>query len=210
MSTESPPEGRTGTPTPDAEFDDDDATTEIDAETIQTESSTDLELDQVFEILKNQRRRYVLQYLDEVEEEVSMSDLAEEIAAWENDKPVSQLSSSERKRVYVGLYQCHLPKMDSMGVVEFNKPRGRIDRGENADVFDDYIGGDDEDQDPAWYRVHGAVAAASAAVFALALLAQFYVAAPVVAMAGVLVVVGNVGGALAHLQWALKENAENH
>jgi len=200
MSTESPPNGRAETTTLDAEFDDQ-ATTGIEAETIPTEASTDLELDQVFEILKNQRRRYVLKYLNEVEKEVSMSDLAEEIAAWENDKPVSQLSSSERKRVYVGLYQCHLPKMDSMGVVEFNKPRGRIDRGENADVFDDYIRTEGEPEDPPWYRIHGAVAAGSVAVFAVALLAQFYVTAPVVAMAGLLVVAGNAGCSAAHLQW---------
>jgi predicted Zn-ribbon and HTH transcriptional regulator len=40
------------------------------------ESDSKLELDQVFEILKNQRRRYVLQYLNEIDDTVSMSDLA--------------------------------------------------------------------------------------------------------------------------------------
>jgi hypothetical protein len=180
---------------------------ELETESIATDESTTLELDQVFEILKNQRRRYVLKYLKEVDDTVSMSDLAEEIAAWENDKEVSQLSSSERKRVYVGLYQCHLPKMDSMDVVSFNKPRGRIERGANADVFDDYIDTGTESEDPAWFRIHALTAAGTAGVFALALVAQFYVAAPLVTMAGLFVVAGNLGSAAAHFNWA-RRNSE--
>jgi hypothetical protein len=169
----------------------------IDADVL-SESKSELELDQVFEILKNQRRRYVLQYLDEVEGTVSMSDLAEEIAAWENDKQVSQLSSSERKRVYVGLYQCHLPKMDGMGVVSFNKPRGLIERGPNATVFDQYVNADSNDDGQAWYRLHAVAATAGFAVLASGILLQAVVAGPVVAVAGLLAVTLNVGTSAAH------------
>lgn len=102
-------------------------------------STPALPLDQTFEILKNQRRRYVLQYLDEADGPVSLSDLAEQIAAWENDKEVREITSSERKRVYVGLYQCHLPKMAGMDVVQFNKPRGIIEPGEHIDAFHRYL-----------------------------------------------------------------------
>lgn len=98
-----------------------------------------LPLDETFEILKNRRRRCVLQYLNETDGPVSLSELAEQIAAWENGKDVRQITSSERKRVYVGLYQCHLPKMAGMDVVSFNKPRGVIERGENADCFEPYL-----------------------------------------------------------------------
>ena len=98
-----------------------------------------LPLDQTFEILKNQRRRYVLQYLDDADGPVSLSDLAEQIAAWENGKEVREITSSERKRVYVGLYQCHLPKMAGMDVISFNKPRGIIEPGEHIDAFDQYL-----------------------------------------------------------------------
>jgi hypothetical protein len=103
------------------------------------ELGRELGLDQVFEILKNQRRRYVLQYLRERREPVSLSDLSEQIAAWENSKDVRTITSSERKRVYVGLYQCHLPKMDGMDVVDFNKPRAIIEPGENIEMFYSYL-----------------------------------------------------------------------
>jgi len=99
----------------------------------------DLGFDQIFDILKNQRRRHVLRYLEEADDEVRLGELADQIAAWENDKDVSQITSQERKRVYVGLYQCHLPKMDDMGVVDFNKPRGLIDCGKNIHLFGPYL-----------------------------------------------------------------------
>jgi len=174
-----------------------------------SETESELELDQVFEILKNQRRRYVLQYLNEVDDTVSMSDLAEEIAAWENDKDVSQLSSSERKRVYVGLYQCHLPKMDSMGVVSFNKPRGLIEAGPNAEVFDEYVDNETSEDDPAWHRLHGMAAAGGFVVLALGILAQAVVTGPVVATAALLAVVLNLGTSVAHYQWVRETDVDD-
>ena len=98
-----------------------------------------LPLDQVFEILKNRRRREVLKYLNERDESVSLSDLAEHVAAIENETTVKALSSSQRKRVYVGLYQCHLPKMDDMNIVDFDQNRGRIELAENAGQLEAYI-----------------------------------------------------------------------
>lgn len=75
-------------------------------------------LDTAFAILSNRRRRLVLRRLDEIGGESDTSDLAEYVASVENDKPQSALSAQERKRVYVGLYQSHLPKMDEEGVLE--------------------------------------------------------------------------------------------
>jgi hypothetical protein len=120
------------------------------------EASPQLPLNQTFEILRNQRRRYVLRYLEGTEGEVSLGELAEQIAAWENDKEVSQISSRERKRVYVGLYQCHLPKMDGMDVVSFNKPRGLVEPGEHADWVCQYLHREDASDEPVASR--GAVA----------------------------------------------------
>ena len=118
-----------------------------------------LSLDHVFGILKNKRRRRVLRFLKETEGTVSLSETAEQIAAQENDKDVSQISSAERKRVYVGLYQCHLPKMDSMDIVSFNKPRGTIDLGEHADEVFEYLDTDDEEPDRSWHAYSATLSA---------------------------------------------------
>jgi len=118
----------------------------------------ELPVDRVFELLKNQRRREVLRYLEDAEEEtVSLSDLAEHIAAIENDTTVQAISSSERKRVYVGLYQCHLPKMDDMNVVAFDQNRGTISLG---------IG---DDEGYPWPRYYAGLAAGGAGLYGLAL-----------------------------------------
>lgn len=92
----------------------------------QSEANTQLSLDERFEILKNERRRIVLQYLREETETVKLNELADQVTAIENDTDVGSITSEERKRVYVGLYQFHLPKMDKMGVVEYDQDRGDI------------------------------------------------------------------------------------
>ena len=61
---------------------------------IREHRSRELGLDQLFEVLQNQRRRYVLNYLREHEEVTTLSDLSEQIAAWENDKEIRRTSLS--------------------------------------------------------------------------------------------------------------------
>lgn len=103
------------------------------------EPEPELPLDTVFELLRNDRRRRVLEYLDENEGEATLSELAERIAAIENDTTEEALSSQQRKRVYVGLYQCHLPKMDGAGVIEFDENRGDVERLPAADQLHPYL-----------------------------------------------------------------------
>lgn len=125
-------------------------------------------IDQIFEILKNPRRRYVLRYVEATDKPASLSDLAEEVAAYENDKTIQQITSQERKRVYVGLYQVHLPKMDDRGVIEFDQPRGTIEKGENFELVQKYLPGEGDGSDESWARFHGAMA-----LFAVVLASAF-------------------------------------
>lgn len=160
-----------------------------------------LPLDQVFGILKNQRRRYVLKYLNESDEQVSLSELAEQVAAWENDKEVVQISSSERKRVYVGLYQCHLPKMDGMGAVSFNKPRGIVDRGEHIDELNRYLDFADEADDPPWHLYSVALSVVGAAVLGTSLLLRPLTTVPIVDLTLVFLVGIFLAYAIVNIQW---------
>jgi len=114
-------------------------TAQTDARSDVLEESPRLPLDTVFEILKNRRRRDILQYLWRHEGTANIGELAEHIAALENDIEVAALSSSQRKRVYIGLYQCHLPKMDDAGIVEFDKHRGTVELCEAASELTPYL-----------------------------------------------------------------------
>jgi len=124
----------------------------------ETESDTQLPLDHVFEILKNERRRTVLHYLKDHGGTVSLGELAEHVAAVENGTTVAQVTSNERKCVYVGLYQCHLPKMDDMDIVDFNQNRGRISLGPNAPQLYEYLDESDDVERP-WPLYYGALTA---------------------------------------------------
>ena len=160
----------------------DDPTTPPTADTETGQSTADpLSLDLVFEVLKNERRRRVLQYLRDSSGTVSLSDVAEHIAAIENDKPEKALSSQERKRVYVGLYQCHLPKMDDTNVVDFDGNRGTIDLGDNAEQLYPFLEAEEESQRP-WPKYYLGLTALSLAVFAAAQVAVPALLTPVFAV----------------------------
>jgi hypothetical protein len=71
--------------------------------------------DDVFTVLGNGRRRNVIRALQRADGTVEISDLAEQVAAWENDIPLNRVTYDQRKRTYTALQQFHLPKMDEAG-----------------------------------------------------------------------------------------------
>jgi hypothetical protein len=100
-----------------------------------------IDKDDLFHLLQNGRRRAVLRYFaaNPDQETYDMRTLAEEIAAWENGIPVAQLSSDQRQRVYIALYQSHLPKLDDYGVIEYNQPRGIVKPTPLTALFGPYL-----------------------------------------------------------------------
>jgi hypothetical protein len=95
-------------------------------------------LDQIYGTLSNHRRRRVLWKLMETER-VELGDLAEQIAARELEKPRGQLTTQERKRLYVSLYQAHLPKLADVDAITYDKRQGLIKPGPAFDIFTGYL-----------------------------------------------------------------------
>jgi hypothetical protein len=115
------------------------------AQESRSEGSTSerLSKDTIFSILSNQRRRYVLYYLTRRQESVALRDLAEQVAAWENDLTVEELNYKQRKRVYTSLHQTHLPKLDDADVIDYDRNRGTIaldERSTDLDVYMEVVG----------------------------------------------------------------------
>ena len=118
----------------------------------------DLETDDIYHILQTSRRRHVLRYLRTADEPVALRDLAERIAAWEHETTVENLNSSQRQRVYISLYQSHLPKLDTRGIIEYDKDRGIVESTPLAAQFDPYLSGlEAAGPDPWPYRYAGTV-----------------------------------------------------
>lgn len=99
-----------------------------------------LSKDDVFYLLQNARRRAVLRYLLGYDQDrFLMRDVAEKIAAWENDTTVQQLAPAERQRVYTALYQFHLPKLDDHGIIDYDQEEGHLEVQPLAHVLDPYL-----------------------------------------------------------------------
>jgi hypothetical protein len=103
------------------------------------DGSRQLTMDRRFKLLKNSRRRMIIDYLAEHRESTTRSELAEVIAAEEDGIDVSELSSSQRKRVYVSLYQTHLPTLERDDVIEYDGDRGTVAPGPNLPELVRYI-----------------------------------------------------------------------
>lgn len=102
----------------------------------------DISMFDAFKIAKNPRRMKAVEIIAR-EGAMELRDLAKEMARWENDE-MDQHSevrpeSKEYKRVYVGLYQTHLPKMDSDGFVDYNQDRGIVQANECIHALNETI-----------------------------------------------------------------------
>jgi hypothetical protein len=124
--------------------------------------------DVTFDLLSNPRRRYILSYLHRVDGPVTLQDLAAEVAAWETDTPVDDLSRQERKRVYVSIYQTHVPKLDDAGVVEWDEDAGTVELAARGRDLSTYLARDADRRE--WTRYYLAAAVAGGLLYlALAL-----------------------------------------
>jgi len=113
--------------------------------------------DDVFDILSNHRRRMVLYFLRQNGDSVTVNDLAEQIAARENEVPIEELTSQRRKRVYVSLYQTHLPKMADMNLIEYDSDEGMVQQTDRTWSVDQFL--TTNDQAPYPWLFHYAVLA---------------------------------------------------
>lgn len=104
--------------------------------------------DDIFHILQTNRRRDAISYLLDREGPVKMSDIAEHVSAKEHETTVAELTSTQRQRVYIPLYQSHLPKLDEKGVIDYDKPRGIVRPTERIEVFRPYLEAVESNESP--------------------------------------------------------------
>lgn len=97
-------------------------------------TKTKPKLETVFDMLKNSRRKRVVEQLEQ-QPDIDLRSLSLELAKQEGDdaEPIAK----RRKRVYIALYQSHMPKLDAAGVVDFDGDRKTISTG---DHFDHVVG----------------------------------------------------------------------
>jgi len=84
-------------------------------------SSTGLTLDEVLACLSNERRRHTIELLHDYGESLSLSEVAEHVAARQYEVDRSSLTSEQRKCAYTGIYQAHMKKLTQVDAVQFDE-----------------------------------------------------------------------------------------
>lgn len=135
------------------------------------ETETGVSDDDIFKVLSNRRRREVVEYLHESDGTVSVGEIAEHIAVKENETSIQQLSSYERKRVYVSLYQNHLPVMDDANTVDYAESRKTVRLLAGGEQLESYL------TDPTEPVISRTVAAVVFVIAVVVLLGSFQVGA---------------------------------
>lgn len=83
------------------------------------------ELDAVFDVLANSRRRIALQCLSE-HSEITLPDLAEEVAVREFQNRIQDIPAEKVRDVYFSLYHTHIPKLSAVGFVEYHQDQDAV------------------------------------------------------------------------------------
>ena len=84
------------------------------------ESSRDLTPSDAHMLLSSMRRREAFRIIVS-RGSITKRELVREVSEIEFGKPIQQITSQERKRVHVALYQSHIPKLEEYGVIDVER-----------------------------------------------------------------------------------------
>ncbi|MFC4550626.1 MULTISPECIES: DUF7344 domain-containing protein [Halorussus] len=93
---------------------------------------SELALDDLFELLANERRRRVLEHVRGADGPTGLPQLAADIAKRESDGIVDSASPSEVERVQASLHHQHVPKLAESDVVDRGPDGETVSSGANV------------------------------------------------------------------------------
>lgn len=111
-------------------------------------SDTDLGDDrhnELFDVLSDPRRRFVLHTLRGAETPVPVAELAVDLVTWESQRSAPDRSGDGRDAVEVALVHIHLPKMAEAGLVRYDETQQTVslaDRGDEVRTHLQTVAGD--------------------------------------------------------------------
>lgn len=154
-----------------------------------------LSQDEAYDLLSNARRRFVISYLRSQDGPVALNELSRRLAARENDTPVDELTDQQIKRIYVSLYQTHLPKLEEAELIEYDRDQSVLELREAAHRLDEYLP-TEESEGRSWQLVYGVLAGIGLLVYVVVGLVP---SIPIsMGQLGIAVIVAFAGISLAH------------
>ena len=90
----------------------------------------DLSEEEIFDVLSNRRRRFVIHALkrarERKEEPLDVSELSTQVTAWELDVDPEEVSYDDRRNVHSTLRRTHLPKLEANHVVTVDEETDEV------------------------------------------------------------------------------------
>ncbi|MFD1514476.1 DUF7344 domain-containing protein [Halomarina rubra] len=106
-----------------------------------TPTQNDLAIVDVFEVLGDSRRRYLMYAIGGSEEDRSLQDITTDLVAWETNKPRSDVTDTERNPAQIELYFHHLPKLAALGALDYHlEDEAIVTKGQNTDAICSALG----------------------------------------------------------------------
>ena len=124
---------------------------------------------ELFDVFSNSRRRRTVRYLKQRGGTCDLSPLVEQVAAWENDVGPEEVTRAQRRRVYISLYQTHLPMLEDHGIVDWDPDGHRIELLPNEKAFEPYLDRSHGRQ-RSWHALYASLSVAGALALGLAVL----------------------------------------
>lgn len=92
-------------------------------------------LDDILGALTNQHRRYALYYLQE-EREAEIEELARQVAAWSEEKPIDEVTDDELQPLHMEFQHNHLNKLRETGCIDYDERSGAIRYDASSTILD--------------------------------------------------------------------------
>lgn len=111
----------------------------------QPRKTDDVTVDALFDVLSIERRRIVLGYLLRQDGPVEVEELIDHVVA-ESQSTDDTQSDDVRLQVFLNLHHVHLPKMDDVGLADYDRDRETVeltDAARGAEPFLELSGSDD-------------------------------------------------------------------
>jgi hypothetical protein len=89
--------------------------------------------DELYELLSDRHRRYLLRVLDDVEGVTNVEELARRVAAAETNRTPESVPEAVREYFLTKFHHSDLPKFDAANVVEYDPRSGDVVPGDRRD-----------------------------------------------------------------------------
>lgn len=93
-------------------------------------------LDNLFDILRKERRRYVLYYLEAHDRPVPVDELVMEVASWASETDIPPIPKETYEHAEIKLTHTDLPKLAEEPYIHYNRETGHIELTQPRPAYD--------------------------------------------------------------------------